>query len=81
MKELTFQEAWKIVKHKGTVKIPCVERKVEAAMRIVRPYLLSWEHMHLEHEMIMEPNRRGFDFVCRVIEDRLFRGIEFHGVL
>lgn len=80
MDSLTFKEAWSIVKSKGSVKIPCVQRKVEAAYRVVEPHLLTWEHTHLQHEMI-QPNRRGFDFVCKVIEDRIFRGIEFKGIL
>ena len=79
--ELSFDEAWMIVKSKGPVRIPSVQRKVEAAYRVVQPHLLEWECLHLQHEMYMEPNRRGFDFVCKVIEDRMFRGIEFKGPL
>ena len=80
MSELSFGDAWKIVKSKGPVRLPSVQQKVHAALKVVEPHLLDWERMHLLHDM-REPNRRGFDYVCQVIENRIYRGIEFRGCL
>ena len=72
MKELSFKEAWKIVKHKGCVYLPTVQQKVETALRTVRPALLAWEDQELMHEIgFKTQGRGGFDAVCKDIEKRL----------
>lgn len=82
---MTFAEAWHIVKHKGPVNLPSVQQKVTAALRVVEPHLLAFEQRVLSHARgpacRSHKDRREHDFICKVIEDRIYRGIEFKGPL
>lgn len=69
-----FMDAWRIVKHKGPVRLPSVEEKVYRAMKVVEPYI-DWGHWFELKQEIFElgskKSRGAWDGICKDIEIKL----------